>query len=232
MDKKICTKCNIEKDINCFGKDKYSKQGYTSACKDCRNQYSKKYHKENSDNIHKRKNDYYNNTEEGKEYRKKYSKKRYKEEKENILLHNKIWRNNNREYRKEYLKDYSSKNRDKINSYDRKRRENIKVRLDENFSRSIYSSLKKVGSSKKEIGWEKAVGYTTQQLIEHLQLKFKPEMSWENYGSYWHIDHIVPKSWFVYTSIEDEQFKKCWSLENLQPLEASENLKKGNRYAG
>jgi hypothetical protein len=37
----------------------------------------------------------------------------------------------------------------------------------------------------------------------------------------------------------DEEFKKCWSLENLRPLEAKENLRKGkktmeeyNKYLG
>jgi hypothetical protein len=55
-------------------------------------------------------------------------------------------------------------------------------------------------------------------------------MTMENYGSYWHIDHIKPRSLFTYTSIEDEQFKKCWALSNLQPLEALENIRKGNKY--
>ncbi len=232
MDKKTCTKCNLEKSLDCFGKDKYRKDGYLSHCKSCRNEYSKKYHKENSEDIHQRKNDYYH-TGIGQQYRKQYSKKRYEKDKEEILLQNKLWREENKEYRKQYLKEYSANNREKINAYDRKRRKSsIKVRLDEALSRQIGASLREVGSSKKNIGWEKAVGYTITQLIEHLQLKFKPEMNWGNYGSYWHIDHIIPKSWFKYSSYEDESFKKCWSLDNLQPLEATENHKKGNRYAG
>ena len=32
--------------------------------------------------------------------------------------------------------------------------------------------------------------------------------------------------------MEDEGFKKSWALENLQPMWAEENIKKGNRFAG
>lgn len=56
-------------------------------------------------------------------------------------------------------------------------------------------------------------------------------MSWENYGE-WHIDHIIPDSWFNYSSTEDDEFKKSWSLDNLQPMWGKENQSKGNKYAG
>ena len=37
---------------------------------------------------------------------------------------------------------------------------------------------------------------------------------------------------FDYTSTEDESFKECWALENLQPLWASENISKGSKWKG
>lgn len=36
MEKKICSKCNIEKEINNFRKDKTKKDGYYSSCKQCK----------------------------------------------------------------------------------------------------------------------------------------------------------------------------------------------------
>lgn len=66
-------------------------------------------------------------------------------------------------------------------------------------------------------------GYTAQQLLSHLELQFTPEMTWDNYGSYWEIDHIRPKYSFNYTSYDDEAFKDCWSLHNLRPLTVKEN---------
>ena len=80
--------------------------------------------------------------------------------------------------------------------------------------------------------WESLVGYTVEDLIKHLESQFNEKMSWNNWGIYWQIDHIKPKSFFKYEKPEDEEFKKCWALENLQPLEKIANLNKGNRYEG
>ena len=52
-------------------------------------------------------------------------------------------------------------------------------------------------------------------------------MTWDNHGE-WHIDHIVPISFFEYDSTDDVEFKYCWSLYNLQPLWSGENLRKYN----
>lgn len=45
--KKICTKCNIEKDIASFGIDKQKKDGITSHCKECKQIESKKHYDAN-----------------------------------------------------------------------------------------------------------------------------------------------------------------------------------------
>lgn len=42
--KKICTKCNIEKDIVSFGVDKQKKDGVASCCKECKRTQSKKHY--------------------------------------------------------------------------------------------------------------------------------------------------------------------------------------------
>lgn len=75
--------------------------------------------------------------------------------------------------------------------------------------------------------WESLLGYTRQQLKDHLESLFTEGMNWEVFlqGKI-HIDHKIPKSLFKYTSFEDEEFKKCWALSNLQPLWSVDNLKK------
>jgi hypothetical protein len=50
-------------------------------------------------------------------------------------------------------------------------------------------------------------------------------MTWENYGE-WHVDHIVPVSAHNFETTEDIDFKKCWDLSNLQPLWATDNMRK------
>jgi hypothetical protein len=68
-------------------------------------------------------------------------------------------------------------------------------------------------------------------------------MNWDNQGVYnaktwndedqstwkWQIDHIIPQSDLPYYSMEDENFKKCWALENLRPLSAKQNVLDGTR---
>lgn len=78
--------------------------------------------------------------------------------------------------------------------------------------------------------WESLVGYTTDQLKRHLERQFKDGMSWESFlkGEI-HIDHIIPKSVFNFEKPEDDDFKRCWSLKNLQPLWAKDNIKKSNK---
>ena len=53
-------------------------------------------------------------------------------------------------------------------------------------------------------------------------------MTWGNYGK-WHVDHIIPQAFFKYTSTDDVEFKYCWSLNNLQPLWAKDNIKKKDK---
>lgn len=97
-------------------------------------------------------------------------------------------------------------------------------KLRRNIGRRIHFSLK---DGKNGRGWESLVGYTAKQLIRHLEKQFDKGMSWENYGAGWHLDHKIPVSVFNFTEIGHLDFKKCWSLKNLRPMWAKENLSKG-----
>ena len=44
-----------------------------------------------------------------------------------------------------------------------------------------------------------------------------------------HIDHIVPVAAFSITSLDCDDFKRCWSLSNLRPLWAADNRAKGSK---
>lgn len=73
-------------------------------------------------------------------------------------------------------------------------------------------------------------GIDLNGLMRHLESKWKPGMSWQNHGKFgWHIDHIKPCSSFD-LSIEDD-VKKCFNYNNLQPLWWNENLSKGDKYS-
>jgi hypothetical protein len=75
------------------------------------------------------------------------------------------------------------------------------------------------------------LGYTPQELTEHLTQLLKPGMTWEYYGCFWQIDHVRPVASFNFDveNVEDV-IRECWELKNLQPLWALENSAKGVRY--
>lgn len=129
---------------------------------------------------------------------------------------------------------YKVKYREKHNKYARnyqKRREkrDPKYKISCDFYREIYNSAIRNRPAGKLM---KLLGYTKDDLKEHLKKLFKNDMNWQNYGTYWEIDHIIPISMFNYKDIDDEEFKLCWSLNNLQPLEKEKNKEKGNKFIG
>jgi len=130
-------------------------------------------------------------------------------------------------YSTKWKKEHPEKVKVNRRKHDQIYRLNPKFRVDHNLSRHIEKALERKKAGRK---WEKLVGYTLEDLIKHLESKFDNKMTWENYGSYWDIDHIKPKSLFHYKNPEDPEFKKCWALENLQPLEHTANMKKWKKY--
>ena len=182
-----------------------------------------------------------NNPEKVKGYRKNNKKIikiqhqiYYQENKKEKVKQSNQWRKDNPEYSKIYREthkkeiiEYRQNNKKKINKQQKqKRKTNLQFRLNGIMSNAIYQALKK---NKAGQHWEDLVGYTLQNLIKHLESKFEEWMTWDNYGK-WHIDHIKPQSLFKFETTENKEFRECWKLENLQPLEAIENIKKNNNY--
>ncbi len=140
---------------------------------------------------------------------------------------------------------YKIKNKDHIKQLNKNYYENNKIEIiiKDKISRTINKILKL--QFKEEVFCFKVLGYTPQQLIDHLMNHpdKEPWMNENNQGVYtklkwddndpstwvWHLDHIIPQSKLPYDSMDHPNFKKCWALENLRPLSAPQNLKEGNR---
>lgn len=71
------------------------------------------------------------------------------------------------------------------------------------------------------------IGCSSAQLASHLQSKFKRGMTWANYGTHWHVDHVLPCASF--DQQDPKQRAQCWHWTNLEPLEAKKNLEKSAR---
>lgn len=219
---KRCTKCKELKLLTEFAICKRGKNGVSSICKKCRCEYAHGRHIKNIEREHARKRKYYiEHLEECRESRRKshaknpeYSRQYYIQNKKKLLKQNRQWQINNPEKVKMILKKASAKIRN-----------TLKGRLNDNISSGIYNSLRK--GSKAGRHWESLVNFTIDQLKKHLEKLFTPEMNWDNYGTVWEIDHKIPIAVFSFDKPEHIDFRLCWSMKNLQPLEIKKNISKG-----
>lgn len=137
------------------------------------------------------------------------------------------WRKKNKERVRALDKKYKTKRRLKIREEQKTwqkayRQKNESFRISQNLrsrTRLAIKNNQKAGSAVKDLGC------SIEYLKQYLESQFKLGMSWENYGSEWHIDHIKPLSKFDLTN--RLQFLKACHYTNLQPLWAKDNLSKG-----
>lgn len=225
--KKICSICKKEKDISEFNKKTVSKDGLDTKCRDCQKAYdkSRKEIKKLYDKQYKQ-----NNEDKIKKYSEIYEKRpnRIKQKK----INSKIWRENNKDKLRENNKKYRQTEIGKIclqkQNYNRKLKyhNDISYRLNRIFSVCVSKTIKKQNFDSKYLEWDKNLNYTAKELKQHLESQFTSEMTWDNYSSYWEIDHIIPKNQFNFENYTDKEFQICWSLANLRPLTVSENLQR------
>lgn len=129
------------------------------------------------------------------------------------ILYKKLWYNKNR---KRLIKKQSS--------YDSIR---YKTNLEYRLKNILRARLRLVIKGKIKSGSAvKSLGCSIQEFKLYMESKFLYGMSWENYGQ-WHIDHIKPISSFNLS--DEKEFNKACHYTNLQPLWASDNLKKSNK---
>jgi hypothetical protein len=116
------------------------------------------------------------------------------------------------------------------NNYKRKRRAqdpifkiraNLRGRLNDALRQHAYGKLSKRHSAIKLLECD------IDFLMNYLEAKFQPGMSWRNYGSFWEIDHVIACGKFDLT--DPGQQKQCFHYTNLQPLTVIQNRSKGVR---
>ena len=159
-------------------------------------------------------------------------KKYYESNKKKISEYYSDWREDKKEHLKEYQKKWREENRDKLRKTKRDYQQHLRdtdpiYKLISNFRTAIYTVLKESNVDKYGHYFD-VLQYTPEELITHLELQFKDDMSWDNYGI-WHVDHMLPITSFDIREMGDEEFMKCWSLDNLQPMWGEENIRKSNK---
>ncbi len=117
------------------------------------------------------------------------------------------------------------KYRAQIKRWRTKTRSTAEGMLYHRMSQSVRSALL---GAKRKCKWESLLGYSVTELKAHLESQFIEGMTWDKFfGGGIHIDHIIPRMKFNYTSPNDPQFKQWWALSNLRPIWPKENSVSG-----
>jgi len=226
---KQCNKCLEfkEENENNFYRNSRNKNIFDTICKCCHNKKSKEYTDSHKEDIKKYKSEYYKDNEKviknnGNQY--------YLDNKDNILVKRKEHYINNKESKKLINKRWRLNNKERSNEYHRLYMEDrlhndIEFKLKNTFRHRIYTALT-LGVGTKAHKTTELLGCSVEEAKRHLETLFQEGMTWSNHGL-WHIDHIRPCASFDLT--DPEQQKECFNYNNLQPLWAEDNLRKGRK---
>ena len=205
---KKCPKCEQFKDSIEFYKDSSKKDNCSSFCKECSKLKAKSYNLQNKEKI------------------KKYCQKRYQENKQEYNKKSQLNRLQNLEARRQYDRDRQESRKESNRIYRRKykkeRKEtDILFKLKENLRNRLYYALKAKRWNKTS-HFNEYIGCSQEVFLNHLKSQFYSEISWENYGKVWELDHIIPLT----IAKTEEEIYKLSHYTNLKPILIEDHLEK------
>lgn len=224
--KKECINCKQQKSLSEFALCKTCVDGHVNQCKDCINLRRSLYRKSSqkwkqTNKLYKDKNRDKSNawsriyTLTYPEKRKRNYQKYIRDNPDKVKMSQKAWLKRNPTYKNDY-----SVARAKID---------VEYRIKRSLRGRIQSAMM-LQKAQKMHRTLNLLGCSVAELKIHLESKFLPTMSWENYGSVWHIDHIIPCSNFNLLN-KDDQYR-CFHYSNLQPLFAVTTIIDNVTYIG
>lgn len=209
MSNKRCSKCKVIQPYEEFSKDKNRPDGLRCQCKSC----LKKSREENKDKLNAQCREYKRLNKDKISAQRRQYRRLNQEALAKIAAEN-------------YVK-FKEKIRQRKKYYARnKRLTDPLFKLKANLQRRCNAAVRAAKINKSK-GTLELLGCTPGALKIYLEAKFIDGMSWDNQGK-WHIDHIRPCASFDLT--DPEQQKQCFHYSNLQPLWASDNIKKGAKW--
>lgn len=151
------------------------------------------------------------------------NKLRYETDPQKQLEATRRWNRSNPEKRRELTRQHANRPESKAKQRN-KHRNNVEYRLARILRSRMSTAMRynlKVGSAVRDLGC------SVSDLQKHLESQFAPGMSWHNYGTVWHIDHILPLA--NYQLSDRGTFRRLAHYTNLQPLWAADNISKSNK---
>jgi hypothetical protein len=223
---KICRECQIGKPFSAFCRSSKHRDGYLSACKDCRNAKRRKKYKDNPE-PQKTASRIFHQENRAESLRK--MRNRYLNNKESYAAVMRKWRTDNAEKLKLAQKEYAQRNREKIRVKMREWKKNNRHLL------RAYQEERRTASVMASVKW------TNHREIATLYSVARRKTAAE--GIQYHVDHMVPiKSPMVQgfdgNLIQKKEFvgpvfpvvQGLHVVANLRVIPAAQNISKLNKF--
>jgi len=244
---RVCKECKLEKELSEYYLKSNGKPR-TSYCKSCYGkvykanpEYRKNYYQNNKEEL-KKKNKKWFEENDRTEYMKVYREKNSDKLKSDMKLYREKNKEGLKESKKRYRENLSDEKKDEIRKRQRelyhlnnqkdtkKEYVNEKLKTDNFFKlkfniRSLIRNAFKRSFTSKSKKTIEILGCSFEEFKIHLESQFDDKMNWENQGTYWHMDHIIPIS----SAQTEEDVYRLNHYTNFQPLYWEDNLKKSNK---
>ena len=134
----------------------------------------------------------------------------------------------NPEKQKEYNAKWYAENTERAKEHTKRSQRKQRKKPENKLRSTVSRAFKRMGQN-KPTNTLKLLGCTWEEAKAHFESLFLEGMTWENHGE-WHIDHIRPVASFKGAS--EEELKQMNHISNLQPLWATDNLSKSDKWDG
>jgi uncharacterized protein (DUF983 family) len=163
-------------------------------------------------------------------------------------LDSRNWKAKNPDRVKKYNTEYKAEHKEEISEYNSKynienraeiqkrstanmarlKKENPSFKIACNMRSRMKDAFKSYNTKIKKCDHTKAIlGCSMAFLCEWFTFRFTVDMNFKNYGSLWHMDHVVPCCRFDLT--DDDEQRKCFHWTNLKPMNGKENISKNGK---
>lgn len=123
-------------------------------------------------------------------------------------------------------KEYQEKHKERWKFLKREAwKNNTQYKITQTLRDRLYKAIKHEWKRESAI---EILGCSIEEFKFHLEKQFFPEMSWENHGEIWEIDHIAGCANFNMECLEEQ--KKCFHYTNMQPLFKTSDIAKSFGY--
>lgn len=128
-------------------------------------------------------------------------------------------------------KNYFKENKDAIiKQTSEYKKEKLKTdpqfKIEKNLRNRLYIAFASQNKTKSERTW-KYIDCSPKFLKEWIEYQLYDGMTFENYGEYWHLDHVKPCASFDLTN--ETEISECFNWKNIQPLRSEKNITKSSK---